>query len=171
MTPIASEAVLRTPTAAPDSGSSTSNGPDPDGPVVLTDTVERTNITFFGSTPRRRRQPAVPHPGHRQLHPRDRRPTQLGLVVTGPARWLVNGETVLDDPHGSLPRSEAFYGFGSEEQMHSVTASAGVPVELTVTMTAAMGFGALRLGIRATDPPDLLEQAGARRPKRQTSRW
>ena len=159
MTPIADESVLRDPDGRPGLRLEYVNGTDPDGPVVLTDTAERTNITFFGSTP--------DGVDHRRFHvrltgtyvPEADGPLELGLVVTGPARWLVNGETVLEDPTGALPRSEAFYGFGSEEQMHTVTATAGVPVELAVTMTAAMGFGALRLGIRATDPPDLLEQA------------
>ena len=102
MTPIADESVLRDPDGQPGLRLEYVNGPDPDGPVVLTDTAERTNITFFGSTP--------DGVDNRKFHirvtgsyiPETDGPLELGLVVTGPARWLVNGETVLDDPTGAL---------------------------------------------------------------------
>src|SRR5262249_4279134 len=107
MTPVASAEVLRDPDGNPGLRLEYVNGPDPDGPVAVTDTAERTNITFFGSTP--------DGVDHRRFHvrltgsylPDADGPLELGLVVTGPVRWWVDGESVLDDRAGALPRSEA----------------------------------------------------------------
>lgn len=84
---------------------------------------------------------------------------QLGVVLTGPGRVRVGDRVVVDDPRMELPRSDAYFGWGSEEQVVELDLVAGEPVALDAVMTGFAGFSALRLGVRPPEPADLLDRA------------
>jgi beta-glucosidase len=69
--------------------------------------------------------------------------------------------TVADDPDGSLPRSEEFFGYGSIEVTQTIECTAGVPVPLVIRWASAAGtgFAAIRVGIRPPEPADLMDRA------------
>ena len=71
----------------------------------------------------------------------------VSLVITGMGSLSVNGEVVVDDPLGQLPRSREYFGFGSEEQVHGIPMKEGVPVKFEARMRTRAGFSALRIGI------------------------
>jgi beta-glucosidase len=71
----------------------------------------------------------------------------VSLVITGMGTLSVNGEVVVDDPLGQLPRSREYFGFGSEEQVHGIPMKKGVPVKFEARMRTRAGFSALRIGI------------------------
>ena len=71
----------------------------------------------------------------------------VSLVITGMGSLSVNGEVVVDDPLGQLPRSREYFGFGSEEQVHGIPMKKGVPVKFEARMRTRAGFSALRIGI------------------------
>ncbi|GIU86398.1 MAG: beta-glucosidase [Acidimicrobiia bacterium] len=83
----------------------------------------------------------------------------FSLVQAGRARLLLDGEVVLDnwEPTG---RSDAFFGFGSEEVTVTVDLDAGAPHELVVEFVpAGPALGALGVGCLPPTPDDLLERA------------
>jgi beta-glucosidase len=84
---------------------------------------------------------------------------RLGVVLTGPGRVRVGSEVAVDDPRMELPRGDAYFGWGCEEQLVALDLVAGEPVALDAVMTGFAGFSALRLGVRAPEAPDLLERA------------
>ena len=71
----------------------------------------------------------------------------VSLVITGMGSLSVNGEVVVDDLLGQLPRSREYFGFGSEEQVHGIPMKKGVPVKFEARMRTRAGFSALRIGI------------------------
>lgn len=71
----------------------------------------------------------------------------VSLVITGMGSLSVNGEVVVDDPLGQLPRSREYFGFGSEEQVQGIPMKKGVPVKFEARMRTRAGFSALRIGI------------------------
>ena len=71
----------------------------------------------------------------------------VSLVITGMGSLSVNGEVVVNDPLGQLPRSREYFGFGSEEQVHGIPMKKGVPVKFEARMRTRAGFSALRIGI------------------------
>lgn len=71
----------------------------------------------------------------------------VSLVITGMGSLSVNGQVVVDDPLGQLPRSREYFGFGSEEQVHGIPMKKGVPVKFEARMRTRAGFSALRIGI------------------------
>lgn len=71
----------------------------------------------------------------------------VSLVITGMGTLSVNGQVVVDDPLGQLPRSREYFGFGSEEQVHGIPMKKGVPVKFEARMRTRAGFSALRIGI------------------------
>jgi beta-glucosidase len=86
-------------------------------------------------------------------------PWTFSLVQAGRARLLLDGEVVLDnwEPTG---RSDAFFGFGSEEVVATVDLEAGVPHDLVVEFVpAGPALGALGVGCLPPTPDDMLERA------------
>ena len=85
----------------------------------------------------------------------------LSLVQAGRARLAVDGETVIDNWKPTA-RSDAFFGFGSEEASAEVELAAGEPHALEVEFVpAAPTFGGLQIGCLPPSPPDLLDRAVA----------
>ncbi|MFZ9707365.1 MAG: glycoside hydrolase family 3 N-terminal domain-containing protein, partial [Ilumatobacteraceae bacterium] len=85
----------------------------------------------------------------------------VSLVITGMGSLRVNDETLVDDPHGLLPRGREYFGFGSEEQLHGIPMTKGVPVRIEARMRTRAGFSALRIGIRAPEDVREFEEAVA----------
>ena len=85
----------------------------------------------------------------------------VSLVLTGMGSLRVNGETVVNDPQGLLPRGREYFGFGSEEQLHGIPMKKGVPVRIEARMRTRAGFSALRIGIRSPEDPNEFSDAVA----------
>ncbi|NCX32147.1 MAG: hypothetical protein EBX18_06515 [Actinobacteria bacterium] len=83
----------------------------------------------------------------------------VSLVITGMGSLSVQGEVVVDDPQGLLPRGREYFGFGSEEQLHGIPMKRGEPVRFVARMRTRAGFSALRIGIRAPEDPHEFERA------------
>jgi len=159
--PPLTEAVLRTPDGEPGLRVDYRDGLDPDSPIVVTDVTPESMLRFFGSTP----EGVDPERFHvtvtGTLVPERSGTHLLSAVLTGAGRIEVGDVAVLDDPDRRLPRGPLFFGFGSEEQEATIECEAGVPVPVRITTTGRGGYAAIRLGVRAPEPPDLLERAVA----------
>jgi beta-glucosidase len=83
----------------------------------------------------------------------------VSLVITGMGSLIVGGETLVDDPNGTLPRGREYFGFGSEEQVHGIPMKRGEPVRFVARMRTRAGFSALRIGVRPPASPDEFDQA------------
>jgi beta-glucosidase len=85
------------------------------------------------------------------------------LIQAGRARLTVGDRVVIDGFTDRLPPGDAFYGMGSVEVEAPVELVAGRPVDVVVEFSALAprGQGALKIGCRPPDPPDLLERAVA----------
>ncbi len=135
------------------------NGQDPAGEVVATGRVDTSVVTFFGSTP-----PGV-DPNSFSLRATGSftaevdGPHVVGVVTTGGSRVEIGGRLVVDDPNRELPRSQEYFGYGSVEVLETLDLAAGDEVPVAATWSGGDGFGALRIGVRAPDPPDLLARA------------
>jgi beta-glucosidase len=134
------------------------NGGDPDGAVAWEGRSETTNIGFFGSVPRgvgpgpyvltvRGAYIAAVDGGH-----------EVGAIVTGRPRVEVGGQ-VLVDPRSELASGDAFYGFGSAEQLGTVEARAGDEIPIGVTLRMRQPFGAIRIGVREPTDEHMVDRA------------
>jgi len=132
---------------------------DVSGSPRRTDLTQRSALTYFGAAP----QGVDPYdftivvsgdfvPETDGIH-------DVSLVITGMGSLRVNGELLVDDPLGTLPRSREYFGFGSEEQVHAVPMRRGVPVRYEAQMRTRAGFSALRIGVRAPADPNELDEA------------
>jgi beta-glucosidase len=86
---------------------------------------------------------------------------RFSLVQAGRARLYLDGELVVDnwDPSG---RSDAFFGFGSEEAVGEVDLARGEERDVRVEFVpAAPGLGGLMVGCRPPAVTDLRERAVA----------
>ncbi len=167
LTPVVRKRQLR----APDGGSGLTvqyvNGTDWNGDVVLEQPTSSTLIRFFGSTPEGIDPRSFSARVDGSFVPEVDGPHTIGVVTTGPT--IVTAEdgsgtiTVVDDPDGTLPRSEEFFGYGSVEVTATLECVAGVPVPLSMRWATAAGngFAALRVGVRPPEPADLLDRAVA----------
>jgi beta-glucosidase len=93
-------------------------------------------------------------------------PTESGahvftLIQGGRARLTVGDRIVIDGFADAPPAGDAFYGMGSVEVEAPVELRAGAAVDVVVEFTATgrSGQGALKVGCRHPEPPDLLERA------------
>ena len=123
------------------------------------DTTLRSALSFFGAAP-----PGVDPYDFTVVMSGDFIPDTDGthdvsLVITGMGSLRVNGELLVDDPQGLLPRSREFFGFGCEEQVHGVPMKKGVPVRFEARMRTRAGFSALRVGVRAPEDPTEFDRA------------
>lgn len=118
------------------------------------DVCEQSALTFFGAAP-----PGVDPFDFTVVVTGDFVPLvdgthDVSLVLTGMGSLRVNGELVVSDPDGLLPRGREYFGFGSEEQVHGVPMRKGVPVRFEARMRTRAGFSALRIGVRQPVDPD-----------------
>ena len=124
-----------------------------------TDICERSALTYFGAAP----HGVNPYdftvvvsgnftPDVDGIH-------DVSLVLTGMGSLIVDGEKIVDDPVGLLPRGREYFGFGSEEQVHAVPMKKGVPVSFVAQMRTRAGFSAMRVGVRPPEDPNELETA------------
>ncbi|HET6834015.1 MAG TPA: glycoside hydrolase family 3 C-terminal domain-containing protein [Acidimicrobiales bacterium] len=83
------------------------------------------------------------------------------LIQAGRARLTVGDRVVIDGFADPPPAGDAFYGMGSVEVEAPVELVAGAPVDVVVEFSAPgpRGQGALKVGCRHPEPPDLLERA------------
>ena len=83
------------------------------------------------------------------------------LVQAGRARLTVGDRVVIDGFADPPPAGDAFYGMGSVEVEAPVELVAGAAVDVVVELSALArrGQGALKVGCRPPEPPDLLERA------------
>jgi beta-glucosidase len=95
-------------------------------------------------------------------------PTESGthvftLIQAGRARLTVGDRVVIDGYADPPPTGDAFYGMGSVEVEAPVELLAGAAVDVMVefSVLARREQGALRVGCRPPEPPDLLERAVA----------
>ena len=124
-----------------------------------TDTTLRSALSFFGAAP-----PGVDPYDFTIVVSGDFLPEcdgthDVSLVITGMGSLRVNGEVLVDDPQGLLPRSREFFGFGCEEQVHGVPMKKGVPVRFEARMRTRAGFSALRVGVRAPEESTAFDEA------------
>ncbi len=134
------------------------NGRDPDGEAVHTSRTHTAHVRFFGSLP-----PGVD--ANRAMLtvrgaylPRIDGPHRIGAVVTGRAAVTIGGVQVID-PEERLPTGEAFFGFGSEEQVATVEARTQEPISIDVAVPLRNAFGGLRLGIAPPVDPHAIDRA------------
>jgi beta-glucosidase len=85
----------------------------------------------------------------------------FSLVQAGGARLVVDGRTVIDGIAERPPRGTAYYGLGSVEVEAPVELTADEPVEVVVEFSTRHTAGAVRIGHRAPEPPDMLDRAVA----------
>lgn len=134
---------------------------DVSGSPRRTDVTLRSALTYFGAAP----QGVDPYDFtivvSGDFVPETDGNHDVSLVITGMGSLRVNGELLVDDPLGTLPRSREYFGFGSEEQVHAVPMRRGVPVRFEAQMRTRAGFSALRIGVRAPEDPNELDEAVA----------
>jgi beta-glucosidase len=167
LTPVVRKGQLRRPDGEPGLQVSYVNGTDWDGEVAAEETAPTSLVRFFGSTPPGIDPQAFAARIEGSFVPDADGPHTIGVVSTGPVTVAVDTGagmvTLVDDPNMELPRSEEFFGYGSDEVSNTIECHAGVPVALSVKWATAAGngFAAIRIGIRSPEPADLMDRAVA----------
>jgi beta-glucosidase len=167
LTPVVRKGQLRRPDGEPGLHVAYVNGSDWDGEVAAEETAPTSLVRFFGSTPAGIDPQAFAARITGSFVPDVDGPHTVGVVTTGPVTVAVDTgagmTTLVDDPNMELPRSEEFFGYGSDEVTSVIECRAGVPVPLSVKWAAAAGngFAAIRIGIRSPEPADLMDRAVA----------
>jgi beta-glucosidase len=85
---------------------------------------------------------------------------EVGAIVSGRPSVRV-GDQQLTRGGESLPRSDMYFGAGSEEQWATVDMRAGQPVDIDVELWMRQPVGVVRLGVRPPRTSGLLERAVA----------
>ena len=159
MAPVVYASSLRTPTREPGLRIDYYNNADCSGEIVYTDTISSSLVVFFGSCP------VGVHPDNFSVRvtgsfiaDRDGEHS-VSLVVTGPTKFSFANKVLVDDPQCKLPRSDAYFGLASEEQISQHNMRAGETQPIEITMSTRAGFSAMRLGI--SPPKDLLAMSRA----------
>ena len=161
LAPIIDDETLRTPEGARGWRVEYYDRDDVSGDPRRVDTTLQSALTYFGAAP-----PGVDPFDFTVVVTGDYLPTvdgthDVSLVLTGMGSLRVNGETVVNDPQGLLPRGREYFGFGSEEQLHGIPMKKGVPVRIEARMRTRAGFSALRIGIRSPEDPNEFSDAVA----------
>ena len=137
------------------------NGRDADAPALFEDRSSNGLVTLFGTVP-----PGVT-PRSFQIRlvgsylPMVDGPHKVGAITTGGLTLDIGDRRLVEDPERLVERSDAFFGYGSIEQVGVVQLTAGVPVSIHAVMGGDGGFVALRLGIEPPEPADLMDRAVA----------
>jgi beta-glucosidase len=136
---------------------------DLSGDVLRADVVPESRLRWIGEAPDGVDVQRFSVRATALLHAPHDGPFEIGLVVLGRARVLLDGDELLDGWTRRLPRGEALMGFASEEITATTDLHAGTPVELVVEFTndRTPGFGACYVGGRPAQPDDALERAVA----------
>ena len=161
LAPIVEAAQMRTPDGAPGWRVDYYDRDEVSNTPRHTTVADRSVLTFFGAAP----QGVDPFDFTVVLTgeflPEVDGTHDVSLVITGMGTLSVNGEVVVDDPLGQLPRSREYFGFGSEEQVHGIPMKKGVPVRFEARMRTRAGFSAVRIGIAAPFDANELHDAVA----------
>ena len=167
LTPIIRKGQLRTTDGEPGLTVTYVNGTDWEAPAVLQMPSSTTLVRFFGSTPEGIDPRAFSARVDGSFVPDADGPHTIGVVTTGPVSIAADSGdgmvTLIDDPDMLLPRSEEFFGYGSVEATATIECRAGVavPVAFKWATASGNGFAALRVGIRAPEPTDMIDRAVA----------
>ena len=159
MAPVVGASSLRTPSGEPGLRIDYFNNADCAGEIVYTDIISSSLVVFFGSCPvgvnpdnfsvRITGSFIAEHDGEHSV----------SLVVTGPAKFSFADEVLVDDPQGTLPRSDAYFGLASQEQISQHDLRAGDTRQINVTMSTRAGFSAMRLGISPPKDANAISRA------------
>ena len=159
MAPVVGASSLRTPSGEPGLRIDYYNNSDCTGEIVYTDTISSSLVVFFGSCP------VGVNPENFSIRmtgsfiaERDGEHS-VSLVVTGPAKFSFADEVLVDDPQGKLPRSDAYFGLASQEQISQHNIRAGDTRQINITMSTRAGFSAMRLGISPPKDADAITRA------------
>ena len=137
------------------------NGREAGAPTIHEDRSSTALVTLFGSVP-----PGV-EPRSFQIRllgsyaPTVSGPHAIGAISTGGLTLHIGDRRIVDDPERLVERGDAFFGYGSIEQLGTVTMTAGEPVTIAAVMGGDGGFVALRLGIQPPEPANLMDRAVA----------
>jgi beta-glucosidase len=136
---------------------------DLSGDVVRVDVVPQSRLRWIGEAPDGVDVQRFSMRATGMLRVEQDGPFEIGLVVLGRARVLLDGTELLDGWTQRLPRGEALMGFASQEITATAELRTGAPVELVVEFTndRTPGFGACFVGGRPAEPDDALERAAA----------
>jgi len=161
MAPIADAANLRTPDGEPGWRVEYYDRDEVGATPRRTDTTMQSVLSYFGAAP-----PGVDPYDFTVVVtgdyvPHDDGVHDVSLVITGMGSLIVGGETLVDDPLGTLPRGREYFGFGSEEQVHGIPMKKGEPVRFVARMRTRAGFSALRIGVRPPASPGEFDDAVA----------
>jgi beta-glucosidase len=136
------------------------NGTDPDGPVVHASRTSEANLRFFGSVP----VGVGPGPCLLQVRgafvPEVSGEHEFGAISTGRPAIRI-GDHELTRGGERLPPGDAFFGFGSAEQLARVELEAGVPVAIDMELRLSNPFAAVRIGVRPPVDEGMLDRAVA----------
>jgi beta-glucosidase len=134
------------------------NGTDPDGEPAHVSRTDSTNVQFFGSVPHGVDPTSCVLTIRGAYVPATDGTHEFGAIVTGHPTIEVGG-TVVTAPGQELARGDAFYGFGSAEQLASVDLRAGEAVPIDVSLRIRQPFAAIRLGVREPVDERLTDRA------------
>jgi beta-glucosidase len=134
------------------------NGLDPAGEPAHVSRTSETNLRFFGSVP----VGVGPGPCLLQVRgsfvPAVSGVHEVGAISTGRPAIRV-GDLQLTRGGEKLPSGDAFFGFGSAEQLAPIELRAGEPVEIDVELRLTNPFAAVRLGVRPPVDASMLDRA------------
>lgn len=133
---------------------------DASGNEVLTRRSNTTRLRYFGA-PSERMGDRWSVVASGSFVPESGGPWEFGLVQSGRARVIINGEVVVDGVTNPPALSSRVLGFGTDQLIGRVVLSAGEPVDLTIELSnesAPALVGAL-VGGRPVPPGDLMERA------------
>jgi beta-glucosidase len=157
-TPLPSADQLLGPDGAPGLEVRFINGIDPSAAPVHVSRTSETNLRFFGSVP----VGVGPGPCLLQVRgsfvPAVSGVHEVGAISTGRPAIRV-GEVQLTRGGERLPAGDAFFGFGSSEQLAPIELRAGEPVEIDVELRLTNPFAAVRLGVRPPVDASMLDRA------------
>ena len=134
------------------------NGTDASAEAAHVSRTSESNLRFFGSVP------TGVGPGPCTLVVRGAYlpavdgPHEVGAIVTGRPAVRV-GDHELTRAGEALPPGDAFFGFGSGEQVATIEMRSGEPIEIDVELRMSRPFGAVRIGVRPPVDPHMLDRA------------
>lgn len=87
----------------------------------------------------------------------------FSLIQVGPARMIVDGQTIIDGITETPKRGDAFFGLGSEDMLSTVELEAGKTVDVVIEFNGGVGNGikGLIAGHIPPPPTDLIDRAVA----------
>ncbi|MEZ5228867.1 MAG: glycoside hydrolase family 3 C-terminal domain-containing protein [Acidimicrobiales bacterium] len=136
------------------------NGPDLSAAPVYTGRSDTTSLRYLGSFPDGVDPMSATMILEGSFVPDIDGPHEIGVVVTGSAHVAIGGRSVIE-LEDFLPKSQAFYGYGSTEQRVSLELRAGEPVSIEVELPLVRAFCGVRIGFAEPIPANQFERAVA----------